>query len=139
MCRVALCRYRVDSLAFLQSATSGWGSIVTKPFEVAGSELQVNFEITGSAGKFQVGVLHEERERGEMTEVNTLLLFSSLTCLSAGWVTGFEPIESVNVGKGGIRVLIKWRNKQSLKSLRGQVVRLQFYIRQANLYSFQII
>ena len=89
------------------------GSLVTRPFKLAGTKLQLN--VSATAGRIRVEVLDAQR--------NPLPGFSGS---AAPWQTAVDSL----------RWQPQW--KTNLAPLRGKLVRLRFQLENASLYAFQI-
>lgn len=110
-----LSRYslRIDGFASVQ-AEYVWGELVTKPFTFSGSHLLINYS-TSAAGSILVELADENR--------NALSAFSKRDCCE---IIGDE-----------IDRKVAWKNDPDLKSLNGKTVRLHFFMKDADLYSFK--
>ena len=90
----------------------GW--LITKPFTCEGNRLTVNADATG--GYVAVAVLDAEGTQ----------------------VPGHHRIDSVLVDGDGPAQPVTWRERASLEGLRGETIRLKFYVRKARLYAFRL-
>ena len=90
------------------------GALITKPFLVEGDNLSINVAARG--GSVAVAVLDEHGVQHE----------------------GFSRSDCVLFDGDSVDHRITWRTKTSLDDLRGRAVRLKFYLRNAELYSFTV-
>lgn len=104
---------RIDGFASVQ-ADYAWGELVTKPFTFTGSQLFINYS-TSAAGSLLV-------ELGDQNG-NALPSFSKNDCNE---IIGDEIDRNVT-----------WKNKPDMRQLNGKAVRLHFYMKDADLYSFK--
>jgi len=88
------------------------GTVVTKPFKLAGDKLQVNVK-----GDILVEVLNRKGE--------------PIPGFSAKQATQYKRVDE-------LRLTPTWKNGSRLSTLKGSVIRLRFHLRNARLYSFQI-
>ena len=107
---IGVARLRLDGFVYL-AANGEPGTITTKPFELTGDQLQVNVE----GDQFLVEVLNQEG--------------SPIPGFSAQDASKYERVDE-------LRLMPGWKN--SLSTLKGQVVRLRFHLRNASLFSFQV-
>lgn len=91
------------------------GIVVTRPFEPAGSRLEVNADARG--GSLAVEVLDEQGR--------------ALTGLSRAKC---KPLENVD----GFRLQLTWNKLPGFAALQGKLVRLNFTLQNAKLYAFQV-
>ena len=89
------------------------GTVVTKPFKLAGDKLQVNVK----GGEILVEVLNRKGE--------------PIPGFSAKQATKYKRVDE-------LRLTPTWKNGRRLSTLKGSVIRLKFHLRNAKLYSFQI-
>jgi hypothetical protein len=91
------------------------GTVVTRPFVLEGSRLIVNAE--ARQGEIEVGVLDAD-------------------CAP---LAGYSPDDAFGYrGVDELRLEPRWREHADLAELKGKVVRLEFRLRDATLYSFQV-
>ena len=91
------------------------GIIVTKPFQLVASGLQLNLD--AQQGALQVEVL----------DVNGVP------------ISGFAKADSDSLSNvDGLRLQPQWNQHDDLSSLVGQTIRLRFYLQSATLYAFQV-
>ena len=108
---ICLAKLRRDGFVSLSAETDG-GTVVTKPFRCEGGALYVNAAAGGGA-------------------------------ISAA-VLGADGIQKPGLGRAdcavidgdSVRQRVTWRQLLSLDELRGQAIRLKFYLDRARLYSF---
>lgn len=92
---------------------SGW--LITKPFKLEGSQLEVNAD--AKKGQLAVEMLDGEGRA----------------------VPGFSRSESRPLeATDGLRLQLLWGTSATLSSLRGKAIRLKFYLNKAKLYAFQV-
>jgi len=118
-CKMGLAKLRPDGFVSLRA---GWreGVLTTRPFEWPGGRLTVNFRELGgnrsSDSYVRVEVLDE----------------------SGRPVPGFSQAESNLLNGDSLNGEPAWSGKpQNLDSFTGKKIRLQFYVRHADLFSFQ--
>jgi hypothetical protein len=109
---VYMTKLRIDGFVGLKGGWE-WGSVVTKPLEVAASNLSVN--VDAWRGKLRVEVLDPEEDRA---------------------LSGFSADDSLVVAGNHIDERVNWTKKQDLSGLLGRTVRLRFSLWQSELYSF---
>jgi hypothetical protein len=111
---IGLAWLRLDGFIAL-TAGDAPGMVVTKPFRLEGSKIQMN--IDARAGEAKVGVLDEEGKP----------------------IKGYELDEAFGYrGIDELRLEPRWGEKINLEALRGRIVRFQFQLQNASLYSFQV-
>ncbi|MFP6873455.1 MAG: hypothetical protein VCA55_08080 [Verrucomicrobiales bacterium] len=104
---------RLDGFICLEAKGDGPGTVVTKPFKLEGDRLQVN--VAGQ--EVTVEVLNEQGHP----------------------VPGFsakDAMKSRDVDE--LRLAPSWDNGNRLSMLKGNVIRLKFYLKNARLYAFHI-
>lgn len=111
---IGLATLRLDGFVGL-SAGDNEGTVVTKPFKLEGSQLQVNVDADG--GEVSVEVLDE-------------------TGRPLAGFSGTDIVPRANLDE--LRWQPQWKHQSDLSVIRNKVVRLKFHLRNANLYSFQI-
>ena len=107
---IGLAKLRLDGFVSL-TARKELGIVTTKPFELTGDQLVVN--VDASQGWVRVEVL--DRNGSPL---------SGFSGDSAPAKANFDEL--------------RWKNRTDLSTLRGQVVRLRFHLRNARLYAFQM-
>ncbi len=110
---IGLGKLRRDGFVSIE-AVDGEGWLTTKPFSCEGSRLTVNAQATG--GYVAVAVLDADGRH----------------------LPGYHRIDSALMDGDGLTQPVTWRERASLEELRGQAIRLKFYVRDARLYSFRI-
>lgn len=112
----ALRRYtlRLDGFVSVHGSAGQGGELVTRPLTFAGANLHLNFA-TSAAGSVRVAIQNPDG--------NPVDGFASEDC-------------SELFGDTTDRV-VRWKNGADVSSLAGKPVRLQFSLRDADLYSFQ--
>ncbi|MEE2706301.1 MAG: SUMF1/EgtB/PvdO family nonheme iron enzyme [Planctomycetota bacterium] len=108
---IGVATLRLDGFVSLEAKDEP-GTVVTKPFKLAGDKLQVNV----AGGEFQVEVLNKNGD--------------PLPGFSAKESTKYKDVDE-------LRLTPTWKN--SLSTLEGSVVRLRFHLRNGRLFSFQIL
>jgi hypothetical protein len=91
----------------------GW--IISKPFKLEGEQLELNAD--ASEGSIAVEILNEDGD--------PLPGFARADC---------ELLAKVD----GIRLHPRWKERENMKSIAGQNVRLKIYLDRAELFAFQI-
>lgn len=104
---------RLDGFASVHAGMKG-GSLVTKPIRFEGKALWLNFS-SSAAGNIAVEILDE----------NGVV------------IPGFSQKDCAPVFGDAIDRMVVWNSSQKLGSLAGRIVRLRFYINDADLYAFQ--
>jgi len=110
---ISLATLRVDGFASLGASYDG-GRVTTKPFRFSGSRLTVN-------AKADFGRLHVEA----LTE-------------SGEPISGFSFDDCRPIAADGLNESVTWMNHTTLKTLKGQPIRLRFRLENARIYSFRI-
>lgn len=105
---------RLDGFASLHAGYKE-GSAVSKPLLLDGGVLRANFS-TSSIGYVKIGVLDE----------------------SGNPLPGFGVPDAEELAGDEIDRGITWKNGRSIAELKGRTVRLQFILRDADLYSFGV-
>ena len=111
---IGLATLRLDGFVCLTAAKRP-GTVVTKPFKLAGDKLLIN--VNASAGKLVVEVLDE---CGQPIAKYCGKNAASRTQLDA---IGWQP---------------RWKDKANLSALKNRIVRLKFTLQNAKLYSFRV-
>jgi hypothetical protein len=112
--RLGLAKLRLDGFFFLEAKEKP-GTVLTKPFKLAGDTLQVN--VNAVAGHVKVELLDADGKP----------------------IPGFSgDAARIYRGYDNLRLAPKWKGQADLSSLKGKVVRLRFHLRNAKLYSFQV-
>ena len=109
---VGLATLRLDGFVCLE-AKDNPGTVVTKPFKLAGSNLEVN--VDAKQGEVVVEVLDEDE--------------NPIPGLSQSEAKRYQGVDN-------LRLQPQWHTP--LASLKGRVVRLRFHLKRAKLYAFQI-
>ncbi len=108
---ICLAMLRVDGFASLDAGDRE-GVILTKPLVWRGSALWVNAD--ADEGELRTEVLDAECKP----------------------VKGMTREDCLAVSADGVRLPIRWKRRVGCDSLRGQTIRLRFYLRNARLYAF---
>ena len=111
---VCLAVLRLDGFLSLAAGDEP-STLVTRPFKLRGDKLLVN--VDAGAGEVAVGVLDEAGRP------------------LAGYA-GREAASALRIDQ--VRWQPRWKGHPDLSALRGQTVRLQFTLRNANLYAFRV-
>ena len=110
---IGLASLRLDGFVALE-ATEQPGTVLTKPFRLAGKSLEVN--VDAKAGEVSLEILDASGEP----------------------LAGFSGNnQAVGRGIDELRWRPKWRSAEGLSEIEGQTIRLRFKLRQARLYAFQ--
>ena len=110
---ISLAKLRLDGFVSVDGGGQE-GSLVTKPFQCDGGQLSINASARG--GWVSVAVLDEEGIS----------------------VEGYRKVECSLFDGDAIRHRVTWRENVSLDPLKGQTIRLKFYIGSAKLFSFAL-
>lgn len=91
------------------------GTLLTKPFRLDGAYLFVNADVCGKKSSLRVELLDESGQP----------------------VPGFTRRDCVVMKKvDSTKFLITWKGHSDVSSLKGKTVRVKFYLKEADLYSF---
>ncbi len=104
---------RLDGFASLRGDFKG-GTATTKPFVFKGSELEINYA-TSAAGYVKVAILDAKGTA----------------------IPGFTVSDSYEIIGNEIKRIVSWNGKQDVSALEGKTIRLKFYLKDADLYSFK--
>ena len=110
---ICLAKLRLDGFVSVDAGDE-MGALVTKPFRCDGGQLTINAAARG--GSVAVAVLDEQGVQHK----------------------GYARIDCALFDGDSVRHNVTWRENVSLESLRGHVIRLKFYLRNAHLYSFAV-
>ena len=108
---ICIAKLRLDGFVSIDAGEQT-GTVVTKPFQCDGGPLRINAAARG--GSVSLAVLDEQGTQHQ----------------------GFGKTDCAIFDGDSVRHNVNWRNNVSLESLKGQVIRLKFYLRNARLYSF---
>ncbi len=108
-----LAKLRLDGFVSVD-ASDTVGTVTTKPFQCDGGTLSVNADARG--GTLAVAVIDESGYEAE----------------------GMPMIDCAVMDVDSVRQRVTWRDHVSLDHLKGQAIRLKFYLRSARLYSFAL-
>lgn len=111
-----LAKLRRDGFVSMRAAAD-WGSLTTEPIVFDGKYLFVNADVKGRKAQLLVEVLDADG--------NPVEGYAKADC------TGLKRTDST-------KAMITWRNHEDLSALAGQPVRLRFYLKDGDLYSFWI-
>ena len=112
--KIGLAKLPLDRF-ICQKAEDKLGTITTKPFQLEGDTLQAN--VDAKKGRFYVEVLDADGKPIPGFAVNEAKLFGDVDELR------LEP---------------QWNSHEDLSALKGETIRLKFYLYNAKLYAFQI-
>lgn len=104
---------RIDGLVSI-NANMNEGSIITKPMLFDGSNLEINYS-TSAAGFVKVEILDAAGKS----------------------IPGFSKDDSAEIIGNEINRTVSWKNGQSVSAVAGKPIRLKFYLKDADLYSFK--
>ncbi|TFG49171.1 MAG: hypothetical protein E4H40_03405 [Candidatus Brocadiia bacterium] len=110
---IGVATLRLDGFVCLE-ATDEPGTIVTKPFTFEGDKLRIN--VWGD--EILVEVLNRKSE--------------PIPGFSAKEATEYKNMDE-------LRLTPTWKNDSRLSTLKGRVIRLRFHLKNARLYSFQVL
>jgi hypothetical protein len=115
-CQLAmgLATLRLDGFVCLEAKEEP-GTVLTKPFKLEGTKLEVN--VDAKQGQVLVEVLGDDGQP----------------------ISGFSQSEAEAQPVDEIRLRPRWREQRDLTSLKGKVVQLRFRLKNARLYAFQIV
>jgi len=112
--RIGLAKLPLDRF-IAQQAGDRVGTILTKPFRLEGSSLQVNVDAKG--GRFRVEILDAE-------------------CAPIPGFAGDTARRYSDVDE--LRLEAQWKGNRDLSMLKGKTIRLKFHLYNAKLYAFQV-
>lgn len=98
-----------------RSAGDELGVLMTKPFVVEGDALEVNAD--ARRGLLKVEAVHPDGERME----------------------GFSCNEASEIRENGYSIPVTWKSGSRIGDLKGRMVRLRIYMRDARLYAFRFL
>jgi len=107
--------FRPDGLASAQADHRG-GSLLTRPFTFSGSQLLINYS-TSAAGSVRV----------ELTDVDGRAL------------PGFSASDCTDMVGNELQRTVKWAGQKKLSEWSGKIVRLRFFLTDADLFAFQFV
>ncbi|MDP6065339.1 MAG: hypothetical protein QGI49_11220 [SAR202 cluster bacterium] len=110
---ICLAKLRLDGFVSVDAGEDA-GSLITKPFRCEGGLLEINASARG--GVVEVAVLDE----------------------SGIQYQGYSRQECALFDGDSVDHSVTWRGKLSLEELKGNTVRLKFYLQNASLYSFTV-
>ncbi len=112
---IGLAWLRLDGFVGLEAGEQA-GTVITKPFELEGTHLQLNVD-AGDSGIVRVEMLDSTG--------------TPLPEFSGDLATSYRGVDE-------LRLEPAWKNHADLSALKGQAVRLKIYLENARLYAFQI-
>src|SRR5690606_37001607 len=104
---------RIDGFASLSAGYDG-GEAITKPFVFKGSELEINYS-TSAAGSVKVEILDEQQRP----------------------IPGYSFSEAQEIIGNETARIVLWKSQKNVSELVGKPIRLKFYLKDADLYSFK--
>ena len=110
---ICLAKLRLDGFVSMDAGHET-GTLITKPFCVDGDSLYINTAARG--GSVAIAVLDEHGIQHD----------------------GFSRADCALFDGDSVEQRVTWRTKTSLDDLRGHPVRIKFYLRNAELYSFTV-
>jgi len=111
---IGVATLRLDRFICLEAKDTP-GVVLTKPFRLSGSNLQVN--VDARAGRFRVEVLDENGK-------------------AIPGFSGDDAVEHQAIDE--LRFQPAWKRQKDLSSLTGKVVRFRFHLSNARLFAFQL-
>jgi len=112
--KIGLAKLRLDGFLCL-AARDKAGMVVTKPFRLEGSGLEVN--VDAHAGRIQIEILDENG--------------TPIPGFSGKDATEYQAVDD-------LRLKPAWKDNKDLSALKGKAVRIRFRLSNAKLYAFQI-
>lgn len=112
-----LAKLRRDGFVSMKAGKEEEGTLKTEPISFDGKYLFVNADVPGKKSQLLVEVLDEKG--------NPIEGFTKADCL------GLKKTDST-------KAMMTWKNNKDLSSLAGKPVRLKFYLKDGDLYSFWI-
>ena len=110
---ICLAKLRLDGFVSVEAGDDG-GTLVTKPFRCQGGTLSINANARG--GGVSVAVLGEEGIQKD----------------------GYGRLNCAQFDGDSVSHRVTWRESLSLEPLKGETIRLKFYLRSAKLFSFAV-
>jgi hypothetical protein len=104
---------RLDGFGSVQAGYSG-GKMITKPFAFEGDKLLLNFS-TSAAGEIKIEI---QDENGEV-------------------IPGYSKEDCQAIIGNELNKSVSWGNDKDLISLNGRVIKLHFFMKDADLYSMK--
>lgn len=104
---------RIDGMVSV-NASMKEGNFLTKPIVFNGNSLEINYA-TSAAGFVKVELLDGDGKT----------------------IPGFSKDDATEIIGNEIKRIVLWKGSQSLSSISGKPVRLKFYLKDADLYSFK--
>ncbi len=113
-CAIGLATLRLDGFVCLEAQDQP-GIVLTKPFKLEGSKLEVN--VDAKNGEVVVEVLDEAGQP----------------------IPGYSQRDAeVFKALDELRLRLSWKGQENLAVLRGKIIRLKFHLKNAKLYAFQV-
>lgn len=104
---------RIDGFTSVHAGYIG-GTVLTKSFRLTGTMLEINYS-TSAAGGIQIELMDEDGK--------VLQGFSKEDC---EYIVGDE-----------ISRIVKWKNESDLSLFEGKIVRMKFYLKDADVFSYR--
>lgn len=104
---------RLDGFSSIKANYIG-GEMITNPFTFTGDNLYINFA-TSAAGEIKVEILDDQDNV----------------------VDGFSKDDCQILIGNEIKKNVKWRSDQTVKELQGKVIKLRFFLKDADLYALK--
>lgn len=104
---------RLDGFSSIRAGYEG-GQMITKPFIFHREHLQINFA-TSAAGEIKVELLNDKDKI----------------------IEGFSHDDCQVLIGNEINKLVHWKTEKELSELQGKIIRLRFYMKDADLYSIK--
>ncbi len=112
--KIGLAKLRLDGIVCLEAKDTP-GVVVTKPFRLEGSRMEVN--VDARAGRIQVEILDENG--------------AAIPGFSGKDAADYQAVDNLHLKP-------VWKDNKDLSALTGKVVQIRFRLRNAKLYAFQI-
>lgn len=104
---------RIDGLVSAHAEMKE-GHVTTKPIQFEGMELEINYS-TSAAGFVKVEILDTNGKP----------------------IPGFSKDDATEIIGNEIKRIVGWKGNQSVQALSGRPIRLKFYLKDADLFSFK--
>src|SRR5690606_7341180 len=104
---------RLDGFASIEAGYTG-GNITTRPFVFEGQELEINYS-SSAAGNVFVEI---QDENGKP-------------------IPGYTKADCQEIIGNEIKRIVHWNHQTNVKPLEARIIRLKFFLKDSNLYSFK--
>ncbi|GAA4749593.1 hypothetical protein GCM10023229_32710 [Flavisolibacter ginsenosidimutans] len=111
--QIATASWRRDGFVSLHNAGDDEGTVVTKAIVTQGSHLQVNAKLLVN-GRIRVEILDEDGKP----------------------IPGYTSADAVPLTGDNYLTTARWKNNNALNHLHGRAIKLKFYIKGGDLYSY---